>query len=358
MGKKTPSAPAAPDPVATANAQAAANAETARVQQTMNMINEYGPNGSVVYNPLGNDRWERVVSLNPTQQQAYDTESALDLGTNKLAFDQLGRIRANVSSPFDLSTLPQIPGQNDLNANRDAVTNALYGQATSRLAPRFAEDERVLRQGLSDRGIMEGSEAYKNAIDDFSRGKNDAYGSAMNSAIAQGGAEQSRLFGLGLQNRQQAINEYLTQRNQPLNEVAALLGTGQVQAPQVGGTPQVGLNAPDVMGAYNQQYQGALNNYNSQMAARNNMYSSLGQLGGAALGGWLASDIRLKEQIKLVGNERGFNIYEFRYIGDDQIYTGVMAQEIAEIVPEAVTDIDGYLNVDYSHIGIQMEVVA
>lgn len=49
MGKKTPSAPAPPDPVATANAQSAANVATAEAQARLNRINEITPFGSVRY---------------------------------------------------------------------------------------------------------------------------------------------------------------------------------------------------------------------------------------------------------------------------------------------------------------------
>ena len=43
MGKKSPSAPAAPDPVAVSQAQGAANADTARLQGRMNNPNISGP---------------------------------------------------------------------------------------------------------------------------------------------------------------------------------------------------------------------------------------------------------------------------------------------------------------------------
>jgi hypothetical protein len=44
-------------------------------------------------------------------------------------------------------------------------------------------------------------------MDDFYRGRNDAYQGAQNAAIQAGGAEQSRLFGLGSTARRDAISE-------------------------------------------------------------------------------------------------------------------------------------------------------
>ncbi len=53
MGKKAPAQPAAPDPVATANAQAAQNAETARVNAALNREDQYTPYGSLTYSLIG-----------------------------------------------------------------------------------------------------------------------------------------------------------------------------------------------------------------------------------------------------------------------------------------------------------------
>lgn len=76
---------------------------------------------------------------------------------------------------------------------------------------------------------------------------------------------------------------------------------------------------------------------------------------GAVAG--LFSDRRLKSNIVKVGEKNGHNIYEFNYNGDDKRWRGVMAQEVAELCPEAVSLIDGYMAVDYDKIGLQMESV-
>jgi uncharacterized caspase-like protein len=68
----------------------------------------------------------------------------------------------------------------------------------------------------------------------------------------------------------------------------------------------------------------------------------------------IPSDIRLKEDIVLLGRTHdGLQIYRYRYIGDDTFYVGVMAQEVAERAPDAVTrSEDGYLTVDYARLGL------
>ncbi len=66
------------------------------------------------------------------------------------------------------------------------------------------------------------------------------------------------------------------------------------------------------------------------------------------------SDRRLKSDIVPLAKTRdGFQLYRYRYIGDDTFYVGVMAQDIAHQVPAAVSVAgDGYLQVNYGLLGI------
>ena len=77
--------------------------------------------------------------------------------------------------------------------------------------------------------------------------------------------------------------------------------------------------------------------------------------GGSFGGGWHRSDIRLKDDIVALGRlDNGIGLYRFRYKGGDHtVYVGVMAQEVQNIVPRAVSrDRDGFLRVDYDQLGI------
>jgi hypothetical protein len=65
------------------------------------------------------------------------------------------------------------------------------------------------------------------------------------------------------------------------------------------------------------------------------------------------SDIRLKENIQLIGRSlSNINIYSFKYKGEQGYYEGVMAQEVpwASIVGD-----DGYLMVDYSKVDVEFK---
>lgn len=70
-----------------------------------------------------------------------------------------------------------------------------------------------------------------------------------------------------------------------------------------------------------------------------------------------ASDIRLKENLVKVDNKNGINVYEFNYIGNDKRFRGVIADEIEDVIPEAVKYIGGIKLVDYSKVGIRFEEV-
>ena len=75
----------------------------------------------------------------------------------------------------------------------------------------------------------------------------------------------------------------------------------------------------------------------------------------AAAGASLFSDINLKENITYVGVEAGHKMYEFNYKGEAKRYRGVMAQDVIDYAPEAVTlHENGYLQVNYDMLGISM----
>jgi hypothetical protein len=69
------------------------------------------------------------------------------------------------------------------------------------------------------------------------------------------------------------------------------------------------------------------------------------------------SDIQLKRDVVRVGAiADGIGLYRFRYTWSDQVYVGVIAQEVQAIMPDAVLrGPDGYLRVDYGRIGARLQ---
>jgi len=75
------------------------------------------------------------------------------------------------------------------------------------------------------------------------------------------------------------------------------------------------------------------------------------------LGSFIASDIRLKRDIRQVDRlPNGLALYRYCYLWSDTVYVGVMAQEVAQVFPDAVAHgADGYLRVDYVRLGLKLE---
>jgi hypothetical protein len=72
------------------------------------------------------------------------------------------------------------------------------------------------------------------------------------------------------------------------------------------------------------------------------------------------SDIRLKHDVRCVGTTVfGLPLYHFKYIGRPETYEGVMAHEVLQVMPAAVSlGADGYHRVDYGALGTSMRRVS
>jgi len=326
MGKKSPKAPAAPDPVATAQAQAAMNKETAIANAQLGNVDQYTPYGSLVYtqtggNPVYNEeayakamdayskslenytitqttnRFGRTrtsnfliskgdvpkftsrITLSPEQQRLLDLTQQGDLGTAQLGLDQLGRISQSVSTPFSYAGLPSY-GETDQTAAAARAEEALM----ARMNPQFQRDEEALRTRLINQGIGQGSQAYQREMESFNQARNDA----RTQAIISGQQFGSRELADALMRRNQGIQEYTTQRNAPLNEYIALTGGTQIQNPQFASAGSGGIKPVDYTGLVGDQYKAQLGQYNSRIAQQNaNMQTAqqlLGMAGGFAGG--------------------------------------------------------------------------
>lgn len=244
MGKKSgPAAPAAPDPVATAQAQGQQNINSAIAQANLNRIDQVTPQGSLTYsqngtNSDGTPRYTQTQTLSPDEQKKYDQNNQVALALNGLATDNISRVADAQSKPFtydgmtamktglnlegigdagqiqkglDYSGLTKLPGTDDFSADAQRVAGSVYSQAASRLDPQWQQNENDIKSQLAAKGISENSDAYRREYDNMSRAKTDAYNQANFSATQAGANEQSRLFGLSMSARQQGQNEVNTQ---------------------------------------------------------------------------------------------------------------------------------------------------
>ena len=82
-----------------------------------------------------------------------------------------------------------------------------------------------------------------------------------------------------------------------------------------------------------------------------------GMRGGGGGGGGRRSDINAKHDIVLLGVlDNGLGYYRYSYNGSNKAYVGVMAQEVQNVMPDAVVrGWDGYLRVYYEKLGLKFE---
>jgi len=156
-----------------------------------------------------------------------------------------------------------------------------------------------------------------------------------------------------LTGRRQGVQEALSERNQPINEITALLSGSQVSQPNFVNTQQPQMPTVDYAGLVQDNYNQQLGIYNQQMQNAGGIAGGLFGLGSSALraGIPLMSDRRVKKDIKKAGTVDGMGLYRFRYKGESKsapMHLGLMAQEVEKKKPDAVMERhDGVKMVDY-----------
>ena len=374
----SPKQPQAPNPGAIASAQGAANEGVARVQAKLNRADTYTPTGSVTFEDLGDDRWKTTQTLSPGQQTIFDSQEKLGQGLGDMANARFGQIDQGAFNldgiqdyrgSLDRGGLTAIPGANDFDAARNEAEDSAFNRVWDRLGTQFDDEQSAMTNDLANQGITMGSDAYTKAFDRFNTRKNDARIAAgydsigagrdafnnlfTNSMLSrqQGGSELMDDLSLSNAARKQAIDDRLMVRGQPMNELAAILqGSPAVNMPQQQHIAQVGVQAPDIIGANALSSGIQANNYNQQIGQQNAAIGALADLGGAGITKY--SDWRLKTNIEKVGEVNGINVYEYEYVWGGPRQVGVMAQEVIKVVPEAVMKIGRWFAVDYGKLGV------
>lgn len=255
-------APKAPDPYATAAAQTRSNVDTATANSIIQNADENSPFGTVRYTNIGYDtvagnqvpRYRRDVTLSPEQQNLYNQQTALGSQLNTIAQQQTAKIGNLLSKPVNLERyLPR------------------YEEAImSRMNPQLARDRTAMLDRLGTQGVTQGSEAYNRAVESSNQQMNDARMQAILASYDKG-AEYA-----------------LAERNQPINEISALMAGGQVSVPQFSQYRPGQVAGTDIAGLINQDYQRKLQNYQSQLGGIGGLFGTVLGLpmgGGASLGG-------------------------------------------------------------------------
>jgi hypothetical protein len=316
---------AAPDPVATANAQTASNKSTAITQAELNNYDKVGPDGSLTYKQIGTNadgtpQYQQTTALSAPNQAIYNTDQTTKQNLANIGADQSAAIGKLLGTPYNVD---------------QSIADKITSLGAQRLDPKFAQSEASLRTNLANSGIQEGSQAFDSAMRNFNQGKNDAY----NSLYLQGDA--------------QANSESLAQRNQPINEISALLSGTQVATPTFAANPNTSVAGTDVAGITQNSYLDQNQQAQQSVAANNAMMGGLFSLAGtgatAASNYFKPSDRRLKTDIARVGTlDNGLPVYRYRYKAGGPMEIGLMADDVIEVHPESVrVGGDGFAKVDY-----------
>lgn len=311
-----------PDPVATANAQTASNKETAITQARLNNYDQVGPDGSKTYTQSGTyddgtPKFTQTTSLSPSNQGIYNTNQTTKQNLATIGATQSDSIGKLLNTPFSVNS---------------AISDKLDKLASARLDPQWAANDSKQAAALANQGITPGSEAYDNAMRSYNAAKNDAY----NSMYLSGNA--------------QAESESLAERNQPINEISALMSGSQVATPTFGSTPQTSVAGTDVAGITQNAYLDQNQQAQQSVAANNAMMGGLFSLAGTgATAAIKYSDRDMKTDIDKVGElDNGLPVYSYRYKDGGPKEIGVMAQDVEKKNPEAVMgDLFGRKMVDY-----------
>jgi len=327
----------------------------------------------------------------------------------------------------------------NFSADRQRVEESLYG----RIDPQLQRDRQALETRLQDQGIRYGSAAYNQAMDDWNRQSTDARlavtaaggqeqqrmmdmaakragfqnaaqlqqfqefqqrgmfanqaqsqdyqqaalrGQFANAGLAQNFARNQAVYGAQNQARTQSLAEQYAQRNQPINEISALMSGSQVKDPSFITTGRENIATTDYAGLVNNAFSQNLQNYQVQS---NNANQLIGGLFGAiaGVGKGMASDRRIKENIHKIGTifapgavsdadsdepgrraayvrdvdqdeQKKLPIYEYSFKADPTStrHVGPMAQDVEKLDKEAVFTRNGVKHIDKTRLGSILKV--
>lgn len=215
------SPPSAPD-------FASGAAEQARLSR--NDVN--GPFGSSTWAQGPDGRWTQNNSLSPELQA------------------QVAKLTASMGNQLDPT------------ATRDQAVDSAYRMQTSRLDPRFAQQQSSLETQLANEGFSRGDAGWQNAAADFGRERTDAYQQALYGA--QSGAGNT------------AFAQALAANQTPYTQLAAIQGLANPSAQ----TSLSMAQSPQLLAAMMNQYGASADAYNATQDRKNSLLR-----GGASLVG-------------------------------------------------------------------------
>lgn len=118
-----------------------------------------------------------------------------------------------IQGQIDTNGLPGLVGGDALRGQAQDAQSAAYNMQKQYLDPQYQQQQRDLETKLANQGVMQNSEAWNRAMDDFGRQRTFDYNNAYNNSFDKGLAAQGQLYNQGLSSRQQMFNEADTRAN-------------------------------------------------------------------------------------------------------------------------------------------------
>ena len=266
MGKSKPPAP--PSPVETSKAQTGTSVATALANTSLQNVNRVGADGSTLtYNQTGSSaftdpytgvtyqlpQYTATEKLSAPAQAIYDTRQGAEQNLATAARNQSGNVVNSMSQPW--------------NPDTSAIEKRIFELGSSTLNPQFERQRGDLETRLSNQGIKLGSAAYDRALNEMGNTQNQAFND------------------LALRGRGQAFGELQAIRNQPLNELSALLSGSQVSMPNYAVNTPAGIPTTDNAGLINANFGQKTQNWQQDQQNRNSLLGGLFGLGSSAIMG-------------------------------------------------------------------------
>jgi hypothetical protein len=361
-----------------------------------------------------NNAWSTVgkapeIGNLPPMTSQVDTGGMEKLDLSGLPQSQYTAGKGEIQKNLDFSGLQPL---DDASAVRNSVESAMFNKFYDRFAPAAQQQQNALNTRIANMGGVSSSDAARRMMGGLLTNQGDQFRQGVFDSIIKAGDAAQQQFGMNLAGRQQGVSEIkdqgnfwndaqnqdftqnmananlwnsskasdaalLAQQNQmnnqttqaditnafnnanltnasraqglsemtalrqmPLNELMAMLSGSQVNMPQFQMATPTTIAPPPIFQAASQSAQMKNDTFNS-------MLSGASKIGAAAV-----SDARLKENLTRVGTTpAGVPVYDYNLLWSDERETGVMAQDLLETQPDAVSvGEDGFYRVDYSKV--------
>ncbi len=233
----------------------------------------------------GMPQFTTTTTLSPEQQALETQRQNLSLGAGGTAGGIFGGLGTAVDKPFDLTNA--------------SVEGRLIDLGSRRLDPILSRQWDQTETALANKGIMPGSEAYREAQAQFDRARNDAYNQLLLTGRTQAANEATTAYTTPIEERIKALgglSPYISGAQMPT--AAPALPAVNVAAPDFAGltsgeygqelgatTSLLGAQAAQDTGVYNTQAQAAQAQANRDAQFKQGLWGALGGIGGTILGG-------------------------------------------------------------------------